>query len=166
MLFTSLEFFFFLPLVLAAFSIVPVAQRWAVLLFASYVFYGFWHPFNLVYLGAVTDRANFFFANCRSGRTMVRSPRPRADRPARATGSAAPPPRSPNHSTPRGGDHHWLSDCGQRQGGRAARSLRLRRQAGGPAGRDQCHRRRHNAQAIGAASRAGGFRGSARHLRN
>ena len=44
----------FLPLVLAAFSIVPVAQRWAVLLFASYVFYGFWHPFNLLYLGAVT----------------------------------------------------------------------------------------------------------------
>ena len=90
MLFTSLEFFFFLPLVLAAFSIVPVVQRWAVLLFASYVFYGFWHPFNLVYLGAVTDRANFFFANCRSGRTMVRWPRPRADRPARATGPRYP----------------------------------------------------------------------------
>ena len=54
MLFTSLEFFIFLPLVLAAFRIVPVAQRWAVLLVASYVFYGFWHPSNLVYLGAVT----------------------------------------------------------------------------------------------------------------
>src|SRR5208282_1021437 len=54
MLFTSLEFFIFLPLVLAAFRIVPAAQRWAVLLVASYVFYGFWHPSNLVYLGAVT----------------------------------------------------------------------------------------------------------------
>ena len=54
MLFTSLEFFIFLPLVLAAFRIVPVGQRWAVLLVASYVFYGFWHPSNLVYLGAVT----------------------------------------------------------------------------------------------------------------
>ncbi len=54
MLFTSLEFFIFLPLVLAAFRIVQVAQRWAVLLVASYVFYGFWHPSNLVYLGAVT----------------------------------------------------------------------------------------------------------------
>ncbi|HMK69472.1 MAG TPA: MBOAT family O-acyltransferase [Xanthobacteraceae bacterium] len=54
MLFTSLVFFIFLPLVLAVFRIVPVVQRWAVLLLASYVFYGFLHPFNLVYLGAVT----------------------------------------------------------------------------------------------------------------
>ncbi len=54
MLFTSLEFFIFLPLVLASFAITPVAQRWAVLLFASYVFYGFAQPFNLIYLGVVT----------------------------------------------------------------------------------------------------------------
>ncbi len=54
MLFTSLEFFIFLPLVLAAFSVVPVAQRWAVLLVASYIFYGFTHSSNLLYLGAVT----------------------------------------------------------------------------------------------------------------
>ena len=54
MLFTSLDFFLFLPLVLAVFALTPVAQRWAVLLVASYVFYGFAHPFNLVYLGAVT----------------------------------------------------------------------------------------------------------------
>jgi len=54
MLFTSLEFFIFLPLVLAILAIAPVAQRWAVLLFASYVFYGYSQPFNLVYLGAVT----------------------------------------------------------------------------------------------------------------
>jgi hypothetical protein len=39
-----------------------------------------------------TDRANFFFANCRSGRTIVRPPLPRADRPARATWSAATSP--------------------------------------------------------------------------
>lgn len=54
MLFTSLDFFIFLPLALLVFAIAPVAQRWAVLLLASYVFYGFAQPFNLIYLGAVT----------------------------------------------------------------------------------------------------------------
>lgn len=54
MLFTSLEFFASLPLVLLLFSAMPVTQRWAVLLLASYLFYGIWQPFNLVYLGAVT----------------------------------------------------------------------------------------------------------------
>jgi D-alanyl-lipoteichoic acid acyltransferase DltB (MBOAT superfamily) len=54
MLFTSLEFFAFLPLVLLLFSAMPVTQRWAVLLLASYLFYGIWQPFNLVYLGVVT----------------------------------------------------------------------------------------------------------------
>ena len=54
MLFTSLEFFVFLPLVLLLFSAIPVTQRWAVLLLASYLFYGIWQPFNLVYLGGVT----------------------------------------------------------------------------------------------------------------
>jgi len=54
MLFTSLEFFAFLPLVLLLFSTMRVSQRWAVLLVGSYVFYGIWNPFNLVYLGAVT----------------------------------------------------------------------------------------------------------------
>ena len=54
MLFTSLDFFLFLPLVVAVFALTPVAQRWAVLLLASYVFYGFAQPFNLIYLGAVT----------------------------------------------------------------------------------------------------------------
>ncbi len=58
MLFTSLEFFIFLPLVLAAFRIVPVAQRWAVLLVASYVFYGFWHPFFFSIGDHRLDRGN------------------------------------------------------------------------------------------------------------
>src|SRR6202158_1196967 len=56
----------------------------------------------------------------------------------------------------RGGDHHRLSDRGQRQGSRAARRLRLCRQAGGPAGRDQCRRRRHDAKTVGLAAGAGG----------
>ena len=54
MLFTSLEFFIFLPLVLLVFAVLPVGQRWIWMLVASYVFYGIWQPFNLVYLGAVT----------------------------------------------------------------------------------------------------------------
>ena len=54
MLFTSLEFVVFLPLVLLLFSVMPVAQRWALLLLASYLFYGIWQPINLLYLGAVT----------------------------------------------------------------------------------------------------------------
>ena len=54
MLFTSLEFFAFLPLTLLLFAVVPAGRRWAWLLLASYFFYGVWHPVNLVYLGAVT----------------------------------------------------------------------------------------------------------------
>lgn len=54
MLFTSLEFFAFLPLVLLLFAVLPVERRWIGLLLASYVFYGFAHPLNLIYLGAVT----------------------------------------------------------------------------------------------------------------
>lgn len=54
MLFTSLEFFLFLPLALLIFAVLPVAQRWLWLLVASCLFYGLWQPSNLVYLGAVT----------------------------------------------------------------------------------------------------------------
>ncbi len=54
MLFTSLEFFLFLPLTLAVFAALPPATRWLWLLLASYVFYGLWQPTNLIYLGAVT----------------------------------------------------------------------------------------------------------------
>jgi alginate O-acetyltransferase complex protein AlgI len=54
MLFTSLEFFAFLPLALLVFAALPVRQRWIGLLLASYLFYGFAQPLNLIYLGAVT----------------------------------------------------------------------------------------------------------------
>jgi D-alanyl-lipoteichoic acid acyltransferase DltB (MBOAT superfamily) len=54
MLFTSLEFFAFLPLTLLVFWVLPVRFRWVWLLLASYLFYGLWHPANLIYLGAVT----------------------------------------------------------------------------------------------------------------
>ncbi|HEU0201646.1 MAG TPA: MBOAT family O-acyltransferase [Burkholderiaceae bacterium] len=54
MLFTSLEFFVFLTLVLVVFALLPAGARWIGLLVASYLFYGFSKPINLVYLGAVT----------------------------------------------------------------------------------------------------------------
>jgi D-alanyl-lipoteichoic acid acyltransferase DltB (MBOAT superfamily) len=54
MLFTSLEFFVFLPLALILFALLPPGKRWIWLLLASYGFYGALRPFNLVYLGAVT----------------------------------------------------------------------------------------------------------------
>ena len=54
MLFTSLEFFAFVPLTLLLFAALPAKGRWAWLLVASYFFYSFWQPSNLVYLGAVT----------------------------------------------------------------------------------------------------------------
>jgi alginate O-acetyltransferase complex protein AlgI len=54
MLFTSLEFFVFLPLALLLFAALPVGRRWIWLLLASYAFYGAFRPVNLVFLGAVT----------------------------------------------------------------------------------------------------------------
>lgn len=54
MLFTSLEFFLFLPLTLLVFAVVRPNRRWLWLLVASCAFYGVWQPSNLLYLGAVT----------------------------------------------------------------------------------------------------------------
>ncbi len=54
MLFTSFEFFVFLPLTLLVFALIDARWRWAWLLLASWIFYGWGHPTHLVYLGAVT----------------------------------------------------------------------------------------------------------------
>lgn len=54
MLFTSLEFFAFLPVALAVFAALPAGRRWLWLLFASWAFYGATKPANLAFLGAVT----------------------------------------------------------------------------------------------------------------
>lgn len=54
MLFTSLEFFLFLPLALLVFALLPAHVRWLWLLLASCVFYGAWQAANLAFLGAVT----------------------------------------------------------------------------------------------------------------
>ncbi|HUW37047.1 MAG TPA: MBOAT family O-acyltransferase [Rhodocyclaceae bacterium] len=69
MLFTSLEFFAFLPFALLVFGILPVGWRWAWLLLASYGFYGVWHPLNLAYLGAVT----LFVWSCGQGLERIES---------------------------------------------------------------------------------------------
>jgi len=44
MIFTSLEYLIFLPIVLAVFWATPHQHRWAFLLVVSYVFYMFWRP--------------------------------------------------------------------------------------------------------------------------
>ncbi len=54
MVFTSLEFFVFLPVALLGFALLPARWRWAWLLLASWVFYGAGHPSSLAFLGAVT----------------------------------------------------------------------------------------------------------------
>lgn len=57
MIFTSLEFFVFLPIALLVFAVVGARWRWTWLLVASWVFYGAGHPVYLVYLGSVTITA-------------------------------------------------------------------------------------------------------------
>ncbi len=54
MLFNSLGFFLFLPLVLAVHAVLPARARWAWLLIASYVFYASFEPSGTLYLAAVT----------------------------------------------------------------------------------------------------------------
>jgi alginate O-acetyltransferase complex protein AlgI len=54
MLFNSLGFFVFLPLVLAAHAALPERWRWAWLLIASYVFYASFEPTGALYLAGVT----------------------------------------------------------------------------------------------------------------
>jgi D-alanyl-lipoteichoic acid acyltransferase DltB (MBOAT superfamily) len=54
MLFTSLGFFGFLPVVLVVFALLPARARWAWLLAASWFFYGASNPANLAYLGGIT----------------------------------------------------------------------------------------------------------------
>ena len=54
MLFNSLGFFLFLPLVLAVRAALPPRRRWAWLLIASYGFYASFEPSGALYLAAVT----------------------------------------------------------------------------------------------------------------
>lgn len=57
MLFNSLPFLIFLPAVLLLYSILPKAKRWILLLFASYLFYGFWRIeyLSLIVISTVVD---------------------------------------------------------------------------------------------------------------
>lgn len=59
MLFNSLEYVVFLPLVVTAYFALPYRFRWVLLLAASYYFYGCWKPeyLLLIILGTVVDYA-------------------------------------------------------------------------------------------------------------
>ncbi len=50
MLFTSIDFFLFLPLVITIYFLSPVRYRWVWLLVASYFFYMYWNPW---YIGLI-----------------------------------------------------------------------------------------------------------------
>jgi len=56
-LFNSLEFLLFFPLVVIAYYVVPYAYRWLLLLIASYVFYGSWRIefLSLIALSTIVD---------------------------------------------------------------------------------------------------------------
>ncbi|MCB9274864.1 MAG: MBOAT family protein [Lewinellaceae bacterium] len=54
MLFTSLVYFLFLPIVAAVFFLTPVKWRWLWLLAASYFFYMYWNPAYIVLIVAST----------------------------------------------------------------------------------------------------------------
>lgn len=48
MLFNSIEYFFFLPLVCLFYFLLPIKGRWVFLLVSSYFFYGYWKPEYLI----------------------------------------------------------------------------------------------------------------------
>ena len=60
MLFQSLDFLLFFPLIVLVYFLLPAKQRWWWVLSASYFFYAFWNPFYLLLLWAST--ATDFFA--------------------------------------------------------------------------------------------------------
>jgi alginate O-acetyltransferase complex protein AlgI len=71
MLFTSLDFFLFLPLALAVFALLPAGGRMAWLLLASWAFYGWNQPRHLLWLAAVTA----VVMGCGAMLARVQSPR-------------------------------------------------------------------------------------------
>jgi D-alanyl-lipoteichoic acid acyltransferase DltB (MBOAT superfamily) len=83
MLFTSLEFFAFLPLALLVHALLPAGRRWVWLLAASWLFYAFPRPASLLFLGAVT----LVVVACGLG--LARTERERARRAILAAGLLA-----------------------------------------------------------------------------
>jgi alginate O-acetyltransferase complex protein AlgI len=57
MLFNSIDFILFFPIVAAMYFAAPHRVRWAVLLAASYVFYGWWRVEYLLLIAFSTDCA-------------------------------------------------------------------------------------------------------------
>jgi len=61
LLFNSLPFFIFLPLVVLIYYLLPMRVRWLFLLMCGYVFYGFLHPEFLILL-LLSTCVDFYFA--------------------------------------------------------------------------------------------------------
>ena len=59
MVFNSLAFLLFFPIVLLLYRVVPLKFRWAILLLASYYFYLSWQP-DLIYLIVFTTVVSYF----------------------------------------------------------------------------------------------------------
>lgn len=68
--FNSFQFLIFLPLVLAAYFVLPYRYRWALLLVASYGFYATWSPSFLIWI-ALSTLAAYVLA-----RLIARAPHP------------------------------------------------------------------------------------------
>jgi alginate O-acetyltransferase complex protein AlgI len=73
MLFNSLEYFFFLPAVVVLYFLVPFKFRWAILLLASYIFYGYWKVeyLSLILFSTVVD----YYAGYKLGSSKVKRKR-------------------------------------------------------------------------------------------
>jgi D-alanyl-lipoteichoic acid acyltransferase DltB (MBOAT superfamily) len=61
MLFNSIEYFFFLPLVCVIYFILPIKGRWVFLLASSYFFYGYWKPEYLILI-IISSVIDYFVA--------------------------------------------------------------------------------------------------------
>ena len=73
MLFNSVEYFVFLPIVVIVFFITPVRARWAWLLAASWYFYGSWSARYLALF--IANTAVAYLAGLALGRVEARGPR-------------------------------------------------------------------------------------------
>ena len=71
MLFNSIEFLVFFPIVALVYFSMPYARRWALLLVASYIFYAAWNPLYLllIFVSTLVD----YVAALKMGQTSKQS---------------------------------------------------------------------------------------------
>ncbi len=75
MIFNSIEYLFFLPLVVAGYFLIPHRGRWLVLLLASYAFYMSWNPYYVVLLIGSTG-IDYIAARMMDGKKDKKARRP------------------------------------------------------------------------------------------